>query len=203
MIRFFLSLCWLALVTAVMPMGAAAQPALTPAEMVEQLKAPRTRSLRNLSVEAARPEPAKVQPGVQPTAVAAPAAAEPPPVAIAATAIPDAFKPSLSLLIQFDFNSARVKPESQQALANLAQALQSRELAGSRFAVEGHTDAKGGQVYNQKLSQLRADGVKAFLVTRGVEASRLQAEGKGFSELANQDDPMSPENRRVRIVNLD
>jgi outer membrane protein OmpA-like peptidoglycan-associated protein len=141
--------------------------------MVEQLKAqpaPRTRGLRNLTVEAADTTPAT--------------------------------RPSLSLLIQFDFNSAKVKPESQQALSNLAQALQSKELVDAKFAVEGHTDAKGRADYNLKLSQQRADAVRAFLANNGVADARLQAVGKGATELANATDPLAADNRRVRIVNL-
>lgn len=143
-------------------------------EMVEQLKTqpPRTRSMRNLTIESAAPEGAV------------------------------ASKPSLSLLIQFDFNSAKVKPESQQALSNLAQALQSKELQDAKFAVEGHTDAKGRADYNLKLSQQRADAVRAYLASNGVVAARLQAVGKGATELANAADPQAAENRRVRIVNL-
>jgi len=152
-----------------------AQAAPSAAEMVEQLKvqpapAPRTRSLRNLTVEVADPTPAA--------------------------------RPSLSLLIQFDFNSAKVKPESQQALSNLAQALQSKELVDAKFAVEGHTDAKGRADYNLKLSQQRADAVRAFLASNGVADARLQAVGKGATELANTTDPLAADNRRVRIVNL-
>lgn len=112
-------------------------------------------------------------------------------------------RPSLSLLIQFDFNSARVRPESQQALANLSVALQSPELRNSTFALEGHTDAKGSADYNVRLSALRAQAVRDYLVGRGVEQVRLQASGKGASELANLEQPFAPENRRVRIVNLD
>jgi outer membrane protein OmpA-like peptidoglycan-associated protein len=109
----------------------------------------------------------------------------------------------LSLLIQFDFNSAKVKPESHEALANLSQALLSQELAGSRFAVEGHTDAKGPAEYNRKLSEQRALAVRDLLRIQGVAEVRLVASGKGASELANTDDPFAAENRRVRIVNLD
>jgi outer membrane protein OmpA-like peptidoglycan-associated protein len=165
------------------PVVSWAQAAPSAAEMVEQLKAPaetsrpRTRSLRNLTVEAAG------APAVSGEAAAA-------------------VRPSLSLLIQFDFNSARVKPESQQALANLAQALQSQELAESKFAIEGHTDAKGRADYNLKLSQQRADAVRQFLSQRGVTESRLAAVGKGASEPANEADPLAAENRRVRVVNL-
>ncbi|MEN9587411.1 MAG: hypothetical protein RIT15_986 [Pseudomonadota bacterium] len=150
--------------------------------MIEQLKAkpasviaPRTRSLggtRNLGVEAT---PAQEAP---------------------------AERASLSLQIQFDFNSARIKSESGQALSNLATALQSKELANAKFAIEGHTDAKGGADYNQRLSQQRADAVREFLIGKGIENTRLSAAGKGASDLANKDDPQAAENRRVKIVNM-
>ena len=162
----------------------------SPEQMIEQLKAPRLRSLRNLSLESVpvktTGEEALPQVSGGSTATPAPAA-----------------RPSLSLLIQFEFNSARVQPESQLALSNLSQALQSPELRDSKFAVEGHTDAKGSADYNLKLSQQRALAVHDFLKTKGVDAGRLQASGKGSSELANRAEPFSSENRRVRIVNLD
>lgn len=154
-------------------------------QMIQQLKAPRTRGLRNLSVE-----PVAV-PAVGDNSVSA------------AQTVAPVVRPSLSLLIQFDFNSARVRSESQQALANLSQALQSPELLSANFAVEGHTDAKGGKDYNQKLSQQRAQAVSDFLKAQGVAEVRLTAAGKGASELANTTDPFAAENRRVRIVNLD
>lgn len=160
----------------------------SPAQMIDQLKAPRTRSLRNLAVEAT--------PAVPTTGASAAAVAQ------TASTTPTA-RPSLSLLIQFDFNSARVRPESQQALTNLSQALQSPELLDSRFAIEGHTDAKGSAGYNLKLSQQRAQAVREFLLARGISEARLQAIGKGASELANSAEPLAAENRRVRIVNLD
>lgn len=173
-------------------------------KMIEQLRVPRTRSLRNLSVESV-PAVAATADKPQATVGAAqnstpvqspPAAAMEPPSA-------EASRPSLSLLVQFDFDSARVRPESQQALANLLQALQSAELRTSRFAVEGHTDAKGTVDYNLRLSALRALAVRDFLKARGVAAERLMASGKGASELANGSEPFAAENRRVRIVNLD
>ena len=140
-------------------------------------------------------------PAAQSVAVAVPQA-----VAVAdnsAQLAQPAVRPSLSLLIQFDFNSARVRPESQQALANLSVALQSPELRNSTFALEGHTDAKGSADYNLRLSALRAQAVRDYLMGRGVEQGRLQASGKGASELANLEQPFAPENRRVRILNLD
>jgi outer membrane protein OmpA-like peptidoglycan-associated protein len=155
-----------------------AQNVLSTADMVEQLKAQpaRTRGLRNMTLEVVTVEPVKT---TEQTAT-----------------------PSLSLLIQFDFNSARVKPESQQALANLADALQSKELLEAKFSIEGHTDAKGRADYNLKLSQLRADSVRTQLTNHGVVSSRLLSIGKGSMDLANTSDPQAAENRRVRIVNL-
>lgn len=109
---------------------------------------------------------------------------------------------SLSLQIQFDFNSARVKTESAQALTNLATALQSTELLSAKFTIEGHTDAKGSADYNHRLSQQRADAVREFLINKGIDAIRLSAAGKGSSDLANKDEPLAAENRRVKIVNM-
>jgi outer membrane protein OmpA-like peptidoglycan-associated protein len=76
-------------------------------------------------------------------------------------------------------------------------------LRQSRFVVEGHTDAKGSPEYNRRLSDLRALAVKELLVTKGIDGARLLSVGKGASELANAAAPLAPENRRVKIVNLD
>jgi outer membrane protein OmpA-like peptidoglycan-associated protein len=151
-------------------------PVPTPEQMIEKLSAPRLRSLRNLSVQTMAP----------------PTQAEE----------VRAERPSLSLQIQFDFNSSKVRPESQQALVNLAQALKAETLASYKFAVEGHTDAAGKPDYNQKLSSLRAFAVRDFLSTQGIDEARIVPAGKGSTELANTSDPMAAENRRVRIVNL-
>lgn len=189
-------------------LSANAQPAAPNTEqMIEQLKGPRTRSLRNLNVEAAAPPANAVQGAPSSPLPAYSTAVTTTTTATTVTSTPitelPAVRPSLSLLIQFDFNSARVRPESQQALANLSQALQSSELASFKFGVEGHTDAEGSALYNQKLSQSRAGAVRDFLVAQGVSDSRLSTVGKGASDLANPAEPLAPENRRVRIVNLD
>lgn len=167
-------------------------------QMIEQLKPSRTRSLRNLTVEAVPGAAGDKASG------AGDASAAGQPVALAAQADPTLnARPALTLLIQFDFDSARVRAESRQALVNLSQALQSKELVASRFAVEGHTDAKGAADYNQKLSETRALAVRDFLKLQGVAPERLVAAGKGSGELADSAAPFSALNRRVRIVNLD
>jgi outer membrane protein OmpA-like peptidoglycan-associated protein len=189
--RFLVAFILTSLLSALNAWSQASNTAVLSAEqMIEQLKAPKTRSLRNLNIEQVNTPPATAT--TTNTAV----------LVIAAAAAPQA-KPSLSLLIQFDLNSARVKTESQQALSNLAVALQSQELLTSKFVVEGHTDATGRADYNVRLSQNRADAVRNLLVAQGVNHQRLQTTGKGATELANIADPTSYENRRVLIVNLE
>jgi outer membrane protein OmpA-like peptidoglycan-associated protein len=91
-------------------------------------------------------------------------------------------------------SSAQVKLDQ---VANALQAVRTRNLI-----VEGHTDSKGSESYNQSLSQRRADAVRDYLVQKGYPADHIQARGKGKgSPIA---DNASPEgranNRRVEIV---
>lgn len=116
---------------------------------------------------------------------------------------PPAERPNVSLAIEFDFGSAHVRGDSQAALNNLAQALNSPALQGQRFLIEGHTDATGRADYNQRLSAARAAAVSAVLVAQGVDKARLQAVGKGSTEPVDVQNPEAAANRRVRVVNLD
>lgn len=112
-------------------------------------------------------------------------------------------RPSASLNIKFGFNSAQLAPEAEKTLAELAKALKSQELGKSSIAIVGHTDAKGSAAYNMKLSQRRAAAVKMYLVKHfGIASGRLDAQGKGQSELLDPKNPMSEVNRRVEIINL-
>ena len=108
----------------------------------------------------------------------------------------------IDLMIQFDFNSARLQETSKPLLASLAEAMGSERIKTLRFKVEGHTDAVGKASYNQQLSEKRAQSVLEFLSNKGVERDRLAAEGKGASELLLPDKPDAMENRRVRITTL-
>ncbi len=109
----------------------------------------------------------------------------------------------IDLTIQFDFNSARINDDSRPQLERLAQALQHERLASMRFQSEGHTDAQCRAAYNLSLSSRRAEAVLAFLSQQGVDKDKLQALGKGFSDLLDPAEPKAPKNRRVRILTLE
>lgn len=110
---------------------------------------------------------------------------------------------SASLLITFEPNSAELTAKAKQSLDVVGQALTSSRLAEFRFAIQGHADPTGQSDANLKLSQLRAESVRQYLVkTKKIEDARLEAVGKGDKELLNTSDVTSPENRRVTIVNL-
>ena len=155
--------------------GLAQDTAPNTQEMVEALK-PRTRSLRNLIVGEA---------------------------AASAPATQTAPRPSLSMAIRFDFDSARLRPEGAAVLDRLAAVLQTSELKDSRFLIEGHTDAQGSADYNLRLSQSRAEEVRRHLAAQGVASQRLSAVGRGAREPATPAAPLAAENRRVRIVNIE
>ena len=88
-------------------------------------------------------------------------------------------KPNVDLSIQFEFDSAKLLPESRPLLDNLAKAINSDKLRGFTFVVEGHTDIVGSAEYNQKLSDQRAMSVLAYLASKGVSKERLKSLGKG------------------------
>jgi len=111
-------------------------------------------------------------------------------------------KQMIDLNIPFDFNSSALQAQATAQLKQLRSALTSDSLSRDRFMVAGHTDAKGSPEHNQKLSILRAEAVKRYLVDNGVRADRLQAVGYGSEHLALPDHPEDPSNRRVEIRNL-
>src|SRR5262245_58560274 len=79
-------------------------------------------------------------------------------------------------------------------------ALASGESKGGDFIVAGDTDTKGGDTYNQGLSERRADAVKRLLAEKyGIEPANLVTVRYGKSHLKNAADPMSVDNRRVQV----
>jgi outer membrane protein OmpA-like peptidoglycan-associated protein len=113
-------------------------------------------------------------------------------------------KPKIDLEIHFDYNSADISKESNQAVQELGKALSDASLKGSTFVVAGHTDAIGGETYNQGLSERRADTIKKYLVQRyGLNGSNLVTVGYGKDRPKDPNAPMDPANRRVQVVNMD
>ncbi|WP_422020514.1 OmpA family protein [Roseibium sp.] len=105
--------------------------------------------------------------------------------------------------ITFDFDSARIRPESYEAVGLIADALHTPYLQGQTFFIVGHTDAKGDRTYNLELSQRRAQAIREALVTTfQVPGSTLFAVGLGEEQLRDPADPFAAVNRRVQLINM-
>jgi len=111
-------------------------------------------------------------------------------------------KPKIDLEINFDYNSDRISAKSLTSVQALGRALANPDLKGSTFVVAGHTDAAGGDGYNQDLSERRADAIKRYLVEKsGISASDLVTVGYGKTKLKDPANPLAEVNRRVQVVN--
>ena len=124
-------------------------------------------------------------PAPAPAPVAPPAA-----VASKVTFAADAF---------FDFDKAVLKPEGKAKLDDLASKVQGINL--EVIVAVGHTDSVGSDAYNQKLSERRAQAVKAYLESKGIDKSRVYTEGKGEAQPVadNKTKAGRAQNRRVEI----
>ena len=122
------------------------------------------------------------------------------PGAAAAPAAPA--KRAIDLEVLFEFDSARLTADGRDVLDSLGGALASKELADvGRVTLEGHTDAKGSDAYNDSLSLLRAQSARQYLIQKHrIAPGKVAAVGKGKSELADPRDPFGAANRRVRVV---
>jgi outer membrane protein OmpA-like peptidoglycan-associated protein len=113
-------------------------------------------------------------------------------------------KPNIDLEITFDYNSANISTKSLTSVQALGRALTSPDLKGSTFVLAGHTDAAGGESYNQELSERRADSIKRYLVEKySISATDLVTVGYGKSKLKDPGQPMAEVNRRVQVVNME
>lgn len=102
--------------------------------------------------------------------------------------------------ITFDFNKTTIRPDSDGTLQRIAGVLQSDPPL--KIEVQGHTDNVGSDDYNQKLSQGRADAVKAWLVAHAIPADRITTKGYGRQQpvASNDSDEGRAKNRRVEIA---
>ena len=108
----------------------------------------------------------------------------------------------VSALINFDLDSAKIKPESYDLLDNLGNAL-NRGLAGAEIIVTGHTDSTGTATYNDQLSVWRARAVVDYLIYRHrISDTHLMAQGCGESTpIAGNETPEGRSlNRRVEFI---
>lgn len=119
------------------------------------------------------------KPAPAPVVKALPPAPAPAPVVVAPPA-PRFEKYTLSSTELFGFDSERLSMP-QPKLDQIAAALKT-DGGPSQIVIVGHTDRLGSDTYNQKLSERRAEAVKAYIASKGVETSRLQVVGKGESE---------------------
>ena len=107
----------------------------------------------------------------------------------------------VNIRITFDFDSSALREDQKPRLAALCNVM--RDIDIERFRVVGHTDAVGNHAYNQRLSLMRAQEVKRYLVGEcGIAEERLEAVGVGPDFLYDPDDPRSPDNRRVEFQAL-
>ncbi|MDQ1815876.1 OmpA family protein [Massilia sp. CCM 9210] len=145
---------------------------------------------------ASRPAPVEPMPAPAPVTVApAPAPAAPAPAAPVAVSE----KVSFAAEALFDFDKSVVKPEGKAALDDLLNKLQGMNT--EVMVTVGHTDSVGTDAYNQKLSMRRAEAVKAYIVSKGVEAGRVYTEGKGETQPVadNKSAEGRAKNRRVTV----
>ena len=111
----------------------------------------------------------------------------------------------LPLSIRFDYDSAEIKADGWDQLAQLMKALMMDQLRNTKIIVEGHTDLLGDEEYNKRLSLARAEAVKKFLVEGGVSSHRLVVKGMGEANPLVEDhldkNGQAP-NRRVEFVEI-
>ncbi|WP_428820810.1 OmpA family protein [Microbulbifer sp. MCCC 1A16149] len=102
--------------------------------------------------------------------------------------------------IQFEFNSAKLTPRAEAALNSVVQSL--RDQSNTQVEVAGHTDSQGNDGYNLRLSGLRAESVRRYLVQSGISAGRITAKGYGETQpvASNATEAGRAQNRRVELT---
>ena len=152
---------------------------------------------RPAAAPAPAPAPQPAPPAAAPTPAPAPAPA--PLAKPAAKPKPVAEKITFAADVLFDFDKATLKPEGKVKMDELASKVKDINL--EVVIAIGHTDSIGADEYNQRLSVRRAESVKAYMVSRGIEPNRVYTEGKGEKQpiASNATRDGRQKNRRVEI----
>jgi outer membrane protein OmpA-like peptidoglycan-associated protein len=117
--------------------------------------------------------------------------------------VPDEQPLSVNIYVNFAYNSAELVSDARITLDGLGSALSDPRLAGFSFLIAGHTDAKGGDEFNQKLSERRAEAVRDYIVAKFKFApERLATRGYGKTQLLDPSRPEDGVNRRVQVINV-
>jgi len=157
------------------------------------------------ATEPAKPEPKPAPPPApKPAPPPAPKPAPPAPAPEKPKPAPEKPKPvaekvTFAADVLFDFDKAVIKPEGKSKLDDI-----SNKTKGVNLEVViaiGHADSVGSDAYNQRLSVRRAESVKAYLVSKGIEPNRVYTEGKGEKQPVadNKTRDGRAKNRRVEI----
>ncbi|WP_226778930.1 OmpA family protein [Oceaniglobus trochenteri] len=175
--------CGLAGLVPLAPPATAQNTEMTQKEIEDRFRAQKTRGLSIAPVVTEQP---------QTTTAATPTTVAPANMAI----MPK--DQQVNINISFDFDSAALRADQKPKLTALCGAMKAVDTEA--FRILGHTDASGSEAYNQRLSKLRAEEVKRFLVTDcGIAPERLEATGVGEAFPFDPDDPRADVNRRVEF----
>ena len=146
-----------------------------------------------------QPDPVYPTPEVNPAPAPAAAPAPAPAPAPAAAAAAVSSKVTYAADAFFDFDKSVIKPEGKAKLDDLVGKVKAINL--EVIIAVGHTDSVGSDAYNQKLSLRRSQAVKAYLVSKGIDKTRIYTEGKGEKQPVadNKTKEGRAKNRRVEI----
>lgn len=99
----------------------------------------------------------------------------------------------------FAFDSANVRSSDHSTLDKLVKCFSSGPLVRRQMRLVGHADPRGGEEYNLVLGGSRADGVKTFLINRGLSATQVASTSRGEMDAKGTDETTWAEDRRVDI----